>query len=361
MSTASKTWRFSALDTWFRESRPMESMGDSELRSTFPPSPRTLAGAVRSLVGETHQVDWSKWRKPGDDARLQALQARIGDADGLGELAFTGPWLARATADGGSERLFPAPRNLLLKLENDQITDVQRTPLGKSCECDLGRVRMPVLPERDSNLRTAEDCWLTATALQEVLAGKRCAPEQLVATQALFDHEARLGIARNNNNRAVQTGMLYQTRHVRPQSGVYVETDVSGLRDDDYPPAGVVRFGGEGRGAAFSVQAAAAQRLPERPQLQADTVGILLILLTPAPVPIPQSGCEQKYRPLPNFRMDQDGASTVWKGKLCGVDLTLQRPHRQAGTGRWLGSGAQPAACGAKPDSGRQCVLPERG
>ncbi|MEZ5479150.1 MAG: type III-B CRISPR module-associated Cmr3 family protein [Thiolinea sp.] len=96
--------------------------------------------------------------------------------------------------------------------------------------CDLGRVRMPVLPERDSNLRTAEDCWLTATALQEVLAGKRCAPEQLVATQALFDHEARLGIARNNNNRAVQTGMLYQTRHVRPQSGVYVETDVSGLR-----------------------------------------------------------------------------------------------------------------------------------
>ncbi|QLQ32192.1 MAG: hypothetical protein HZT40_12035 [Candidatus Thiothrix singaporensis] len=63
MTATTQTWRFKALDTWFfRESRPMESIGGSELLSAFPPSPRTLSGAVRSVVGEHKQADWQQWR-----------------------------------------------------------------------------------------------------------------------------------------------------------------------------------------------------------------------------------------------------------------------------------------------------------
>ncbi|WP_308874022.1 hypothetical protein [Thiothrix subterranea] len=38
--TQQQLWRFKALDTWFfRESRPMESVGGSELLSAFPHRP----------------------------------------------------------------------------------------------------------------------------------------------------------------------------------------------------------------------------------------------------------------------------------------------------------------------------------
>ena len=83
-------WQFSALDTWFfRESRPMESIGGSELQSGFPPSPRTTSGAIRHLVGQKHNVNWSKWNKPDEYVDLKST---IGDANSLGKLRFNGPW-----------------------------------------------------------------------------------------------------------------------------------------------------------------------------------------------------------------------------------------------------------------------------
>ena len=41
-----------AYDTWFfREFRPHDAVGASELSSLFPPPIRTLAGALRTLIG----------------------------------------------------------------------------------------------------------------------------------------------------------------------------------------------------------------------------------------------------------------------------------------------------------------------
>ena len=54
-----KTLRFIAIDTlFFRESRPFETFGGIELASLFPPPPRTVAGAIRSAIGEALGADW---------------------------------------------------------------------------------------------------------------------------------------------------------------------------------------------------------------------------------------------------------------------------------------------------------------
>ncbi|WP_308874159.1 type III-B CRISPR module-associated Cmr3 family protein [Thiothrix subterranea] len=51
---------FNATDTlFFRESRPMEALGEAQ--SVFPPPVRTLAGAVRTLIGEHFQVQWHEF------------------------------------------------------------------------------------------------------------------------------------------------------------------------------------------------------------------------------------------------------------------------------------------------------------
>ena len=67
-----KTWRFNAFDTWFfRESRPMDSIGGSELASLFPPPATTLAGAVRTAIGEHLRVDWSRFQDDQEYANLR--------------------------------------------------------------------------------------------------------------------------------------------------------------------------------------------------------------------------------------------------------------------------------------------------
>ena len=55
-------WRFDPLDTWFfREARGFETSGHNELSSLFPPPARTVAGALRTLIGEQQGADWARF------------------------------------------------------------------------------------------------------------------------------------------------------------------------------------------------------------------------------------------------------------------------------------------------------------
>ena len=78
-----QTVSFNAVDTlFFRESRPMESQG--ELQSVFPPPIRTLAGALRTLIGENAGVNWSHFKATDELANI------IGYGDDLGQLSLQG-------------------------------------------------------------------------------------------------------------------------------------------------------------------------------------------------------------------------------------------------------------------------------
>lgn len=371
---AAKIWRFRALDTWFfRESRPMESVGGSELISTFPPSPRTLAGAIRHLVGNRHAVDWKQW---GRTDSYPELKQRIGDADGYGDLCLSGAWLARETVSGSTERLYPVPGNLVIKQETaapkraggteaaeaevqagtdepemaGKVLKLARLRVGQPRRCNLGdKVRMPVLPKDPANpeqylrMRSADDYWVTEQGLQQILAGGVCQAEALIAADCLFNKEARLGIAINNRQRAVEQGLLYQTRHVRPEQSVLVEVDVAGLQAADHDSQGVVRLGGEGRGAGWSVHEFAGLRpaaiRPDEAAL-AQARGIILVTLTPADWYPAVAVSTENYSPLPGFIRDDNHekwpGATVWTGILHGVDLTLHsavlgKPVREGG------------------------------
>lgn len=114
------TLQFSAVDTlFFRETRPMESQG--ELQSVFPPSVRTLAGAVRSWIGEYTNVDWHDFEKKNkahqkDNSQPpHELRKIIGFGDYLGGLKFQGAWL-----NLNGQRLYPAPLNLM-KTKKDEL------------------------------------------------------------------------------------------------------------------------------------------------------------------------------------------------------------------------------------------------
>ncbi len=306
-----KRLKFRAFDTlFFREARPMESVGAKPLKGRFPPTARTVSGAVRSVIGEAMQVDWQAYRD--GKATQQAVRDIIGaaDVDGIGKLELRGafPML-------GEERLYPVPLHLLGK-ENHYV----RLQCGKAVMCDIGKVYLPEKPTsaaKDEKLQGAkplENCWLTGADLARVLSGGE--PEKVIQQNDLFKAEARLGIALDSGTRSAAEGKLYQTVHARLKDdvsiGVSIGVDVTGI-PADLAIEQVLRLGGEGRFA--HVQTSSAKVLPVA--TQKNNQGLLLMLCTAADF----SG----YWLPHGFKAQPDAQGvTVWQGQIAGVRLTIQ-------------------------------------
>lgn len=324
------TCHFTPFDTWFfRESRPQGSVGSSELASVFPPPVRTLLGAVRTAIGDAwHARHGTDWRQFG---QLKELQALIGNADDLGPLRCSGPWLTR---DG--ERLYPAPATLMVK---DGV--YFNLVLGDPVRCDLGTLRLPAFPAQVPGLdnlagaKPAERCWLTVAGWQALLGGGTPEAADVVPADALFQEEPRLGIGRDNRRNSVEQGLLYQTRHLRLRDGVGVELELDGLPDDlfeqlDLPARQVIRLGGEGRQASLELRmappAAALQPVP----LPASGSAVLYTL-TPTPcAPDLPAGIPAGFRAVTRDGID------AWEGELANVGLRILavacgRPLREGG------------------------------
>lgn len=271
MTKTAKLWRFEALDTWFfREPRPADSAGGREFECIFPPPARTLAGAVRALLGERAGADWrsSEWMTNNRGA--------------LGRLELRGPYLAL-----NGERLYPVPRLWLAQRGHDGSTmgGFSRLVLdGEPVETDLGRVYLPRLenPEvRDA--KPIERVWVRREQFEMLLAGNLDGLLGTVAADELFGFESRVGIERSHSTHAAVEEMLYAFGHVRPRSGTGIEVEVGGLNDDEHPKNGTVRFGAEGRLAAMSRhECSPPVRLPQPPADAGKRRRLLIVFLTHA-------------------------------------------------------------------------------
>lgn len=312
-------WRFQALDSWFfREARPMESIGASELSSVFPPPVRTVAGAIRSAIGDFNGVDWPRY--PTD---YPELSAQIGCNICFATLRINALYLSRQDAAGNWQRLFPVPSNLVA-IKKGRLDSVHRLRVGPALCCDLGdKVHMPVKDADIAKKKITQlgDYWLTASEFSNVLQGAVPAVDEFIAAESLFSFESRLGIAVNKQRGSVEEQMLYQTRHVRPQPQLSLAVELTGVDAAFLPKQGIVRLGGEGRGSAFEVIPGSSSSLPPHPLLPNDLQsiqGLMLVLLSPVVLQP-----EAPYAPLPGFTRACERGVTVWKATINGVALTL--------------------------------------
>lgn len=317
------TFRLAACDTWFfRESRPHDAVGASELASLFPPSIRTLAGALRTYFGEQIGIDWQTLSCviPGFD-----FQSALGGPDDLGQLQLNGPWIM---LDG--KRLYTAPLYLMHGSKEGQ-PDLQRLQPGQSVHCDLGDVRLPQLPIGIKGYKTLEQRWLTAEGMAQCLNGHTPVLDEIIAPEQLFSHEARLGIARDNTHRKVLEGKLYQTRHIRIQDTVTIELEAQGLDSqlieqlDKHDQPNLLRLGGEGRMASLE-RCSSREALPFAKSKTAETV--LLHFLTPADF-------NGQWYP-DGFQCIEHNGLTLWQGQLNGIELSIEaavigKVHREGG------------------------------
>jgi len=292
-----KQWRFDPLDSWFfREARAFDTSGSQELSSLFPPPVRTVAGAIRTLIGEAQDVDWERFAQAGE---YPDLKQQIGVDHDLGLLKITGPYPLWK-----GERLYPVPLHLLAKAGEYVFLKP-----GDPVACDLGKVRLPKLEKSLPGAKPLDTAWLNGADLQRVLSHE--SPKTVYHAKDLYDTEPRLGIARNHAQRTVAEGLLYQTRHVRPRFELAMGATVRGIAPELHPDRGVIRFGGEGRAGAVTV----ADASPQLPTPQVNGQNLLLMLLTPADF---GGGWL-----LPGFEPDMEGDIKVWRGRVHGVELML--------------------------------------
>jgi CRISPR-associated protein Cmr3 len=312
------TLSLQAYDTWFfRESRPHDAVGASELSSLFPPPVRTLAGALRTFLGDQVDIDWQTLQCKTSDFDFEQS---LGNADHLGQLQLNGPWVCYQ-----GQRLYPAPLYLMKK-----DLDIRRLSAGNPVRCDLGTVRLPALPEASQGYKNLEQHWLTATDMVKCLNGEVPDVKKIICADDLFSHEARLGIARDNELRKVQDGKLYQTRHLRLKDEVHVELKAANLHPvliKALPADGnaILRLGGEGRMASLETSQTT-EPLPFTKAKQCET--LLIHFITPADF-------NGKLFPE-NFTKTEHQGKTVWLGVINDIELMIEaavigKVHREGG------------------------------
>ena len=324
--------KITPVDTWFfREARSHDAVGVGQLDSIFPPPASTVAGALRTLLGDLLGVDWQQFKEDKTDH-----QTLLGTGQDLG--AFR---LASLCLCVDKQPVYPAPQDLLrhhsMKGQEETI-EYHRLSIGEPLRCDLGYVRLPQM-HAPAGSKPLESHYITEQGLKTWLAGGIPSVDDLIPQSELFAIEPRLGIGRDNASGTVKEGLLYQTRHLRPTGTKdwHLEVLVEGLDEtllESLPATSSIRLGGEGREAAVDFeQVESALSDPELADF--DTAqGITLLLTSPARFnpETELSWCLPGFVPVQN----DDGLTTHWEGELAGIALklvaaVLPRPLRLGG------------------------------
>lgn len=279
--------RLSAVDTlFFRDGTPFASEGTSQadVGGMFPPTPESVAGALRAALARCNGWDGKERRWP------PSLNPVLGDGpDDLGSLMFEGPFVLE---DGVP--LVPVPRHVVGLTEGEKWRPAALLAPGSPVACDLGEaVRLPGVVGDASRVEPAKlkpgtGWWMRLDALPSVLRGGLPPGGALVPQECLWRVERRIGLGRDFERRTAEEGKLYSARFVRPSARVAIGARVSGVPGEWRLPLGLlIPLGGEGRfvecepwepGAALSV--------PEMPVRDAFSTGrVMVVALTPLVLP----------------------------------------------------------------------------
>lgn len=348
------SFQFSQLDTWFfKESRPINSLGGSELASIFPPPIATLAGAVRTLIGDVLNINWQQYNKNPEQYPLQAAVNdkglninpfnMIGKGENTGHLTFSYPIIKIQEHSNPTQwlALTPMPQDLLLVKEgNKKIKLVQLTIAEQVVECDLGKVRLAELAEHLPVTQVAKpikNAYLKPKGWQDYLSGKIPDLDQIIALDELIIKESRLGIGRDNTKGVTEAGLLYQTQHIRLNKSKFNDIAINVMVKNIHPDLAnllvekhqntSVRLGSEGRLAFVYIKPANIKQANMTPaQVNTNTKDnnkiasnshVKLIFTSPS-----YFNSELGFLP-PNFNKTTQAEQTVYCGKLAGQNVTI--------------------------------------
>ncbi|MGO9113613.1 MAG: type III-B CRISPR module-associated Cmr3 family protein [Thermoguttaceae bacterium] len=238
------------IDAWFfRDGRPYNESESNQtgVESVFPPSPQTVVGAIRAALARSQG-----WSGRNRERWNEKLRKTLGDGfEDLGELRFTVPLPSRGNGGLTVDPLYPMPLHVVgAHSRNPDDTKPNWTPTQLLAPakvpllCDQGEVRLPTASGQ--GLKSGEGRWVTKDGLARILAANPPHLDEIVSSESLWKHEHRVGLARADDTRTAEEGMLYSPVFVRPRPDTALTVTVFGLPNDWHVPK-LIAFGGEGR------------------------------------------------------------------------------------------------------------------
>ncbi len=254
------------MDRWFfRDGRAFNQGESNQLLypSLFPPTPRTVVGAIRAAAARA--LGWDETVQKRWDS---SITDKLGDGDDLNTLAFSGPYLAVIDTDekllaGATppQLLYPVPATLLGEPPTSTIgvddetkepwVDLIQLAPGPKHYCDLGEeIHLPVYSAGDGvdGRKHPSRSYLTGTDLRIALEGETELGESVkpIAQKALWQTEPRVGIDRDPETRTTGEHALFSTNMVQPATSIGLVMKVEGL-DDDIALGEMAPLGGESK------------------------------------------------------------------------------------------------------------------
>lgn len=300
--------------------------------AALPPWPSVFAGAVasRALVDAGRFADVAREPEAAEEVLAQVLGP---------DFALTGLALSRR-----GEVCVPLPADLACfptEGEPDKPQPVRRVirRLGEGAGVRWGPALsewVPVL-EAAPDAKPAGGYWLTAEGLRKHLQGLTPGPDEVVKAQAdLWTVDARLGIALSEDRRTAAEGRIYTTDAVQLLDGV---SFVASFRGRNLPEDGLLRLGGDGRGAV--VEPASPQEeafFEEVGRPQAGWPGFRLLLATPGVFPggwRPPGVGEDGVWELPGLRARLVAAMVGRNDVVSGWDVAKRAPKPAVKVAPW--------------------------
>jgi len=272
--------------------------------SLMPPWPSVAAGALRTRILADNHVDFTRYAQ-GVFSDSPILDI-IGSPREPGKFRLN--WFSLGSIHGDhAEIYFPLPADMVAMEENTTPQFIFPHSLPKMLLSSYPLSKLPVLKTaRPSKLRT--DLWLTHEGLNTYLAGSLPQGRHIVNTAELWSHDDRVGIALRRTARTTEQGRIYTSETVLMKEGVGFIVGVKGA-EGFLPDSGLIRLGGDGRGAVIK---RCAFDLPQPPWDQIEESGSFkLMLVTPALFP-------QGWLP-PGTR--RDGDQFLWSYEGCRARL----------------------------------------
>ena len=247
------------------------------------PWPSVFAGSVASRI-------------LADQDRLSEITARPDEAERILAEAAGADFACAFLGLGISGRVcLPLPADLTAEQPDKDAPAVLRrlrpktVPTGLACSA-----RLPMVPVLEANKRVKPLAgrWLDLDGWRCHLDGELPGEGHLLAGGDLWQLDHRLGIARDPGTRTAAEGRIYTSEAVALARGV---SFVAGFSGGNIPTDGLLRLGGDGRGAHIRAMEDASS-LQEMGRPAAGWSGFRMILVSPGVFPggwLPP-GCEEE-------------------------------------------------------------------
>lgn len=221
--------------------------------SMVPPWPSVAAGALRSAMLAREGVNIAEF------AAGRVRHPALGTPQDPGSFRIKAFHLGRRSFDGTVEALYAQPADLVIgKDDGDRlfIRLLRPTPLHNAIRSSAATTLAPVLAEAMRS-KPVSGYWLTEAGWCRYLAGQTPDAADLVHSSQLWKLDTRVGVGLDTVRRRAADGKLFTVQAVALNNGGMEKQRTTwqvgflvGTSGGEPPSEGVVRFGGDGRGAA---------------------------------------------------------------------------------------------------------------